>query len=45
MQLITLENRERTGEAPARALVLRGGEAAWWACQAQDAVEEETGKV
>lgn len=45
MQLITLENRERTGEAPARAMVLRGGEAAWWACQAQDAVEEETGKV
>lgn len=45
MQLIMLENRERTGEASASATVLRGVGGVWWACQAQDAVEEETGKV
>ena len=45
MQLIMLENRESTGEASARATVLRGEAGVWRACQAQDAVEEETGKV
>ena len=40
-----LENRERTGEASASAMVLRGVGGVWWACQAQDVVEEETGKV